>query len=78
MSVEEVRVDFADAGKAIFNNPVFPLIGVFIGALTSFRSGPPDGIGQHGADGYLVWGDGSISTEEVVEEVDCGWWWQRE
>jgi hypothetical protein len=25
-----------------------------------------------------VWGNGSISTEEVVEEVACRWWRQRE
>jgi hypothetical protein len=25
-----------------------------------------------------VWGDGSISAEEVIEEFDCGWRRQRE
>ena len=78
MSVKKIRVDFADAGKTIFNNPVFPLVWIFFGSLARFRSCSPDRVGQHGANGYLVWRNGSISTEEVVKEVDCRWWRQRE
>jgi len=78
MSVKKVRVNFADAGKTIFNNPVFPFEWVFFGALARFCSCSPDRVGQHCANGYLVRGNGSISTEEVVEEVDSRWWRQRE
>ena len=78
MSVEEIRVNFADAGKTILNNPVFPLVWIFFGTLARFRSCSPDRVGQHGANSYLVWRNGSISTEEVVKEVDRGWWRQRE
>jgi hypothetical protein len=78
MSVEKIRVNFADAGKAIFNNPVFPLVWIFFSSLARFRSCSPDRVGQHGANGNLVWRDESISTKEVVKEADCGWWRKRE
>ena len=78
MSVEKVRVNFADAGKTILNDPIFPFEWIFFGSLARFRSCSPDRVGQHGANGNPVWGNGSISTEEVVEEVACRWWRQRE
>ena len=69
MCVEEVGVDFADTCETIINNPVFPFVGVFFYTLTRLRPGPPDGVGKHGTDGDLVRSNGSIRTEEVVEEV---------